>query len=82
MAGRKPILINLKATSPDGEVRFFRSMKDAARELGFSEHGVGRAYHDGRNRISQYELEWLEPEPVEEPSKIKLEENPEILRVK
>ena len=44
MAGRKSILINLKATSPDGEVRFFRSIKDAARELGFSEHGVGRAY--------------------------------------
>ena len=52
MAGRKPILINFKATSPDGEVRFFRSIKDAARELGFSERGVGRAYHDGRNRIS------------------------------
>ena len=60
MAGRKPILINLKATSPDGEVRFFRSIKDAARELGFSERGVGRAYHDGRNGISQYELEWLD----------------------
>ena len=70
MAGRKPILINLKATSPDGEVRFLRSTKDAVRELGFSERGVGRAYHDGRNRIGQYELEWLEtplePEPVEE----------------
>ena len=67
MAGRKPILINLKATSPDGEVRFFRSIRDAARELGCSECGVGRAYHDGRNRIGQYELEWLEPDPVEEP---------------
>ena len=73
MAGRKPILINLKATSPDGEVTFFRSIKDAARELGFSERGGGRAYHDGRNRIGQYELEWLETplerEPVEEPLK-------------
>ena len=76
MAGRKPILINLKATSPDGEVRFFRSIKDAARELGFSKHGVGRAYHDGRNRISQYELEWLKPEPVEEPPKIKPRRKP------
>ena len=76
MAGRKPILINLKATSPDGEVRFFRSIKDAARELGFSERGVGRAYHDGRNRIGQYELEWLEPEPVEEPPKIKPRRKP------
>ena len=66
MVGRKPIPINLKATSPDGEVKFIRSICDAARELGFSEHGVGRAYHDGRNRIGQYELEWLEPDPVEE----------------
>ena len=70
MAGRKPVLINLKATSPNGEVKFFRSTRDAARELGFSERGVGRAYHDGRNRIGQYQLEWLEPvpeEPVAEP---------------
>ena len=71
MAGRKLILKNLKATSLDGEVRFFRSSKDAVRDLGFSERGDGRAYHDGRNRIGQYELEWLEPEPVEEPPKIK-----------
>ena len=67
MAGRKPISINLKSTSPDGEVRFFRSICNVAGELGFSERGVGRAYHDGRNRIGQYELEWLEPDPVEEP---------------
>ena len=80
MAGKKPILINLRATSSVGEVRFFRSIKDAARELGFSERGVGRAYHDGRNRIGQYELEWLEtalePEPVEEPPKIKPRRKP------
>ena len=76
MAGRKPIFINLKATSLDGEVRFFRSIKDAARELEFSERGVGRAYHDSRNRIGQYELEWLEPEPVEEPPKIKPKRKP------
>ena len=67
MAGRKPIPISLKATSPDGEVRFFRSIRDATRELGFCERGVGRAYHDGRNRIGQYESVWLEPDPVEEP---------------
>ena len=66
----------MKATSPDGEVRFFRSIKDAARELGFSECGVGTAYHDGRNRIGQHELEWLEPEPVEEPRKIKPRRKP------
>ena len=70
----------LKATSPDGEVKFFRGIKDAARELGFSECRVGRAYHDGRNRIGQYELEWLEtplePEPVEELPKIKPRRKP------
>ena len=49
MAGRKPISINLKSASPDGEVRFFKTIKEAAKELEFSERGVGRAYHAGRN---------------------------------
>ena len=30
---------------------------------GFSEGGVGKAFHKKRNRIGEYELEWLEPEP-------------------
>ena len=30
--------------------------------MGFSEHGVGKAFHEKRNRIGEYELEWLEPE--------------------
>ena len=60
MAGRKPIPINLKSTSPDGEVRFFKTICKAAKELEFSEHGIGKAYHAGRNRIGEYELEWLE----------------------
>ena len=64
MAGRKPIPINLKSTSPDGEVRFFKTIREAARELGFSERGMGKAYHAGRNRIGEYELEWLEPEEL------------------
>ena len=34
----------------------------SAKELGFSEHGVGKAFHEKRNRIGEYELEWLEPE--------------------
>ena len=66
MAVIKPIPINT-FQYPDGEVRFFRSIHDTARELGFSKREVGRAYHDSRNRIGQYELEWLEPDPVEEP---------------
>ena len=30
--------------------------------MGFSELGVGKAFHEKRNRIGEYELEWLEPE--------------------
>ena len=66
MAGRKPIAINMKSTSPEGEVKFFKTIHEAARELGFSERGVGKAYHEKRSRIGGYELQWLEPEP--EPS--------------
>ena len=32
------------------------------KKLGFSESGVGKAFHEKRNRIGEYELEWLEPE--------------------
>ena len=40
----------------------FTSIGEAAKELGFNEHGVGKAFHEKRNRIGEYELEWLEPE--------------------
>ena len=60
--GRKSILIVLKATSPEGETKTFTSIGEAAKELGFSERGVGKAFHEKRNRIGEYELEWLEPE--------------------
>ena len=30
--------------------------------MGFRERGVGKAFHEKRNRIGEYELEWLEPE--------------------
>ena len=60
--GRKFIPILLKATSPDGETKMFTSIGEAAKELGFSECGVGKAFHEKRNRIGEYELEWLEPE--------------------
>ena len=62
MSGRKPIIINLKATSPEGEVSHYRTIKDAAREMGFNESSIKRAYHTGRNRIGEYQLEWLEVE--------------------
>ena len=61
MAGRKPIPILLKSTSPEGEVRFFETIKEASEGLGFSERGIGKAYHAGRNRIGEYEQEWFEP---------------------
>ena len=61
MAGRKLILINLKKTAPSGDVEFFSSFPEAAREMGFSEYGVRKAYYSKRNRIGEYKLEWLEP---------------------
>ena len=39
--GRKSIPILLKATSPEGETKTFTSIGEAAKELGFSERGVG-----------------------------------------
>ena len=49
MAGRKPIPILLKSTSPEREVRFFGTIKEGSKELGFCERGLGKAYHAGRN---------------------------------
>ena len=66
--GRILIPILLKATSPEGETRMFTSIGEATKELGFSERGVGRAFHKKRNRIDDYELEWSEPEPESEPA--------------
>ena len=60
--GRKSLPILLKATSPEGETKTFTSISEAAKELGFSKRGVGKAFHEKRNRIDEYELEWLEPE--------------------
>ena len=40
----------------------FTSISEAAKELGFSECGVGKAFHEKGNRVGEYELEWLEPE--------------------
>ena len=64
---RKSIPILFKATSPEGETKMFTSIGEAAKELGFSECGVGKAFHEKRNRIGEYELEWLEPEPDVDP---------------
>ena len=56
--GRKSIPILLKAISPEGETKTFTSIGEAAKELGFSKRGVGKAFHGKRNRIGGYELEW------------------------
>ena len=34
----------------------FETIKEASEGLGFSEHGQGKAYHAGRNRIGEYKL--------------------------
>ena len=60
--GRKSIPILFKAISPEGETKTFTSIGEAAKELGFSERRVDKAFHEKRNRIGEYELEWLEPE--------------------
>ena len=60
--GRKSIPVLLKATSPEGEAKMFTSIGEAAKELGFSERGVGKAFHEKRDRIGDYQLERLEPE--------------------
>ena len=65
--GRKSIPILLKATSPEGETKTFTSISEAAKELGFSKRGVGKAFHEKRNRIGEYELERLEPKPDVDP---------------
>ena len=72
MAGRKPTPINLKSTSPEGVVRTFKSIPEAARELGISEAAVKKAKYSNRNRIGENQLEWLEPKP-EKPAFNKLE---------
>ena len=59
--GRKSIPILLKATSPEGETKTLTSIDQAAKGLGFSKRGVSKAFHKKRNRIGEYELEWLEP---------------------
>ena len=48
---RRSIPILLKATSSEGETKMFTSIGEAAKELGFSERGVGKAFHEKRNRI-------------------------------
>ena len=42
--GRKSIPILFKATSPEGETKTFTSFSKAAKELGFSERGVGKHF--------------------------------------
>ena len=59
MAGRKLTLINLVATSPEGEVSNFYALTDAANELGFHRSTLKRVHDARRNWIGDYKLEWL-----------------------
>ena len=51
MSGRKPTIINLIATSPEGEVMNFKTMKEAAEGLGFDWSSILRAYKTKRKWI-------------------------------
>ena len=44
--GRKSIPILYKATSSEGETKTFASIGEDTKELGFSERGVGKAFHE------------------------------------
>ena len=59
MARRKPTIINLIATSPEGEVSHFHTLTDAANELGFHRSTLKRVYDVRRNWMGDYKLEWL-----------------------
>ena len=59
MSGRKPTIINLVATSPEGEVSNFYTLTDAANELGFHRSTLKRVHDARRNWIGDYKLEWL-----------------------
>ena len=68
--GRRPIPILLKVTSKDDKKYskpvVFRSIPEAASALGFSERGIGKAYHAKRAFMTAvngnvYDFEWIEP---------------------
>ena len=73
---RKATNILLRVTSENNE-RFsspviFKTFSDAAKALGFTEQGIGKAYRSKKssmkNSSGKYDFEWLEPEePKQEP---------------
>ena len=74
---------NIKTFFGYAVVRTFKSIPEAARELGFSEAAVKKAKYSNRNIIGEYQLEWLEPKP-EKPAfnrleRVKLKKNKELL---
>ena len=52
----------LKVHHQKVKLKCLPSIREAAKELGSSKRGVGKAFHEKRNIIGEYELEWLEPE--------------------
>ena len=73
---RKATNILLRVTSENNE-KFsspviFKTFSDAAKALGFTEQGIGKAYRSKKssmkNSSGKYDFEWLEPEePKQEP---------------
>ena len=72
---RKATNILLRVTSQNNE-RFssqviFKTFSDAAKALGFTEQGIGKAYRSKKpsmkNSSGKYDFEWLEPEEPKQP---------------
>ena len=73
---RKATNILLRVTSKNNEKFSFpvllKTFSDAAKALGFTEQGIGKAYcskkSSMKNSSGTYDFEWLEPdEPKQEP---------------
>ena len=73
---RKATNILLRVTSENNEKLsspvIFKTFSDAAKALGFTEKGIGKAYRSKKssmkNSSGKYDFEWLEPEePKQEP---------------
>ena len=62
--GRKSIPILLKATSPEGETKMFTSIGKAAKELGFSKRGVGKAFHEKEIELGDMSWNGWNPNPM------------------
>ena len=59
-----PSANRVKATSPEGETKTFTSVGEAAKELGFSERGVGKAFHEKKIELVNMSQNGENPNPM------------------